>query len=228
MASPFPGMDPYLEVAPLWGELQQQFVAALHQGLAPTLADRYRAKVTTRKYATELVLFTSIRKEEQTEPYIEIRSRADNKLVTLIDIVSPVNKTTADGRAAYLDIRRDAFRHGANAVEIDLILDGRPTLDYSRDGLPEWDYAVTVTRATSPDRHEIYTATLQKPLPRFRLPLGADSRDVLIDLQATFAKAFESGHFGPRMDYGQDPAVPLEDSDRAWLRDLLKRHKLRA
>lgn len=227
MASPFPGMDPYLEVAPFWLELHQQFVAALYQGLAPALADRYRAKVSTRKYAIELVLFTSIRKEEQTEPFIEIRNRADNKPITLIDLVSPTNKTTADGRAAYLDIRRDALRHGANAVEIDLILDGQPTLDYSRDGLPDWDYAVTVTRATSPDRHEIYTSTLQKPLPRFRLPLGTDSRDVLIDLQATFAKAFDAGRFGSRIDYGQDPAAPLEDADRIWLRDLLKQHKLR-
>ncbi len=227
MASPFPGMDPYLEVSPFWTELQQQFVAALYQGLAPALADRYRAKVTPRKYATELVLFTSIRKEEQAEPYIEVRSRADQKIVTLIDMVSPANKTSAEGRDAYLAIRRDALRHGANAVEIDLILDGQPTLDYSRDGLPEWDYAVTVTRHTSPDRHEIYTSTLQKPLPRFRLPLGPDSRDVLVDLQATFAKAFEAARFGLRIDYGQDPAVPLDDEDRVWLRDLLKRHKLR-
>ena len=60
-----------------------------------------------------------------------------------------------------------------------------------------------------------------------RLPLGPDSKDVLVDLQATFAKAFEAGRFGPRIDYGQDPAVPLDDADRAWLRDLLKKHKLR-
>src|SRR6516225_4128198 len=172
MASPFPGMDPYLEVTPFWTEFHQHFIASLYQGLAPALADRYRAKVTTRKYAVEVVLFTSVRKEEQTEPFIEIRNRADNKQITLIELVSPTNKTTVDGRSAYLDIRRDALRHGANAVEIDLILDGQPTLDYSRDGLPEWDYAVTVTRATSSDRHEIYTSTLQKPLPRFRLPLG--------------------------------------------------------
>lgn len=227
MTSPFPGMDPYLEVPPFWTELHQQFVAALYQGLAPTLADRYRAKVASRKYATEVVLFTSVRKEEQIEPYVEVRSRADQKLITLIDIVSPANKTTQEGRDAYISIRRDALRHGANAIEIDLILDGRPTLDYSRDGLPEWDYAVTVTRHISPDRHEIYTSTLQKTLPRFRMPLGGDSRDVLIDLQATFTKAFEAGHFGTRIDYSNDPAVPLDDADRAWLRDLLKRHKLR-
>jgi hypothetical protein len=195
--------------------------------MAPALADRYRAKVTSRKYATELILFTSVRKEEHVEPFVEVRSRADQKLITLVDIVSPANKTTQQGRNAYLSIRRDALRHGANVIEIDLILDGQPTLDYSRDGLPEWDYAVTVTRHVSPDRHEIYTSTLQKPLPRFRMPLGHDSRDVLVDLQATFSKAFEAGHFGKRIDYGQDPAVPLDDADRTWLRDLLKRHKLR-
>lgn len=227
MPSPFPGMDPYLESAPLWAELHQQFVAALYQGLAPMLADRYRAKVATRKYATELVLFTSVRKEEQSEPFLEIRTRSDNKLATLIDVVSPANKTTVDGRNAYLNVRRAALRQGANAVEVDLILDGQPTLDYSRDGLPVWDYAVTVTRTSAPDRHEIYTSTLQKPLPRFRLPLGSETRDVLVDLQATFTKAFDAGRLDTRIDYTQDPAAPLADDDRMWLRDLLKRHKLR-
>ena len=62
-------------------------------------------------------------------------------------------------------------------------------LDYAREGLPDWDYAVTVTRATQPDRFEIYTATLQKRLPRFRLPLASDDRDMVVDLQTIYARA---------------------------------------
>lgn len=227
MASPFPGMDPYLEVGPLWGELHGQLATALYQSLAPALSDRYRAKPVTRQYSVEVVLFTSVNQEQRSEPYVDVRTRSDPKWVTMIDIVSPTNKTTAEGRAAYLATRADAMRHGANVVEIDLVLDGKPTLDYDRSGLPEWDYAVTVTRATAPERHEIYTATLQKPLPKFRLPLLADHRDLLVDLQAAFSKAYEQCKFDAKVDYASDPAVPLSDESRAWLRDLLKRHKLR-
>ena len=38
-------------------------------------------------------------------------------------------------------------------VEIDLVLQGQPLWDYSRAGLPDWDYAVTVARATQPERY---------------------------------------------------------------------------
>lgn len=222
MPSPFPGMDPYLEVAPWWPEFHQQLVAAIYQVLVPGLVDRYRARVGARKYMTEFVLFTSVTREEQCEPAVEIRHRGDGRLITLVEVVSPTNKTNADGRVAYLVTRAEALRQGANVVEVDLVLDGKPTLDYSTDGLPDWDYAVTVTRAAQPARHEIYTATIRKALPRFRLPLAPDHRDTLVDLQAAFTRAYDQGRFGERIDYTNDPAVPLADDDRSWLRELLK------
>src|SRR5208282_2485144 len=107
-------------------------------------------------------------------------------------------------------------------VEVDLVLQGQPTLDYSRDGLPDWDYAVTVTRASQPERYEIYTATLQKRLPRFRLPLAADDRDTVLDLQAAFARCYDQGGFAAMIDYQRDPPTTLNAEDRTWLHDLLK------
>ncbi len=227
MPSPFPGMDPYLEDAKLWPAFQHQFVACLYQILLPNLVDRYRARVGQRHYVTETPLFTSIIREEHTEEFIEIRQRGDQRLVTLIDVVSPANKLTAPGRTAYLDKRREGRSANANLVEIDLILQGTPTLEYSRDGLPEWDYAVTVTRSTQPERYEIYTATLQKRLPKFRLPLAPDDRDTVLDLQAGFTRCYDLSGYTHQIDYGADPAVPLDDDDRHWLDELLKQAKLR-
>ena len=42
---------------------------------------------------------------------------------------------TPAGRDAYLSKRKEGRGAGASLVEIDLILQGQPTLDYSRDGL---------------------------------------------------------------------------------------------
>ena len=67
---------------------------------------------------------------------------------TMVDVVSPANRTTSQGRQAYLTTRKDARCANASMVEIDLVLQGQPMLDYSRENLPDWDYAVTVTRAT--------------------------------------------------------------------------------
>jgi hypothetical protein len=149
--------------------------------------------------------------------------------VTLLEVVSPANKTTPIGRQAYLDKRREATLQRAAAVEIDLVLQGKPTLTYSRDGLPEFDFAVSVTRATAPDRYEIYTATLQKRLPKFKLPLAADDRDTLLDLQAAFSRAYDLGGFAAQIDYKVPPPadVPITSANQAWIDDLLKQMKVR-
>jgi len=222
-------MDPYLEHPALWAGFQHQVLACLYQILLPGLVDRYRARVGTRTYTAEMVLFTSILREEHTEEFIEIRNRTDGRLVTLVEAVSPGNKTTPAGRAAYLDKRREAAVCRAGVVEIDLVLQGQPTLTYSRDGLPEYDYAVTVTRSAAPDRYEIYTATLQKRLPKFKVPLAPDDRDALLDLQAAFTRAYDLGGYAATIDYkaAPPPDVPLSDEDRTWADDVLKAQKLR-
>jgi hypothetical protein len=227
MPSPFPGMDPYLEDEKVWPVFQHHLVSCLHQTLLPGLVDRYRARVGTRQYATEQALFTSILREDHQEEYIEIRQRGDGRVVTLVEVVSPANKTSCTGRQSYLAKREEAKKAGANLVELDLVIQGQPTLEYSREGLPEWDYVVTVTRSTQPERYEIYTATLQKKLPRFRLPLAADDRDTVLDLQAAFTRCYDVGGFAGRVDYHRDPSVPLDDADKRWLAELLREQKMR-
>jgi hypothetical protein len=220
-------MDPYLEDEALWPVFHHQLVLCLYQILLPGLVDRYRARVGQRHYTTEQALFTSVVREEHHEDYIEIRQRTDGRLVTLIDVVSPANKTTGTGRACYLEKRKEGRSANANLVELDLVLQGQPTLEYSRDGLPDWDYAVTVTRSTQPERYEIYTATLQKPLPRFRLPLSSDDRDTVLDLRTAFTRCYDQGGFASKIDYGRDPSIPLAAEDRQWLQEILKQQKLR-
>lgn len=227
MPSPFPGMDPYLEDEALWPVFHRQLVQCLYQILLPGLVDRYRARVAQRHYVTEQALFTSVVREEHHEDYIEVRQRTDNRLVTLVDIVSPINKTTSAGRKAYLEKRLEGRAANASLVEIDLVLQGQPTLEYSRDGLPDWDYAVTVTRSTQPERYEIYTATLQKRLPRFRLPLSPDDRDTVLDLHTAFTRCYDQGGFASKIDYSRNPSTTLSDEDRKWLDELLKQQKLR-
>jgi hypothetical protein len=220
-------MDPYLEDEKLWPLFQHQLVLCLYQILLPGLVDRYRARIGQRQYVTEQALFTSVVREEHQEEFIEIRQRGDGRLVTLVDVTSPANKVLSCGRHAYLTKRTEAKAGGANLVEIDLVLQGQPTLEYSRAGLPEWDYAVTVTRAAQAERHEIYSTTLQKKLPRFRLPLAADDRDTVVDLHASFTRCYDQGGFAAQIDYQRDPPVPLEDEDRRWLHKLLREKKLR-
>src|SRR5215472_2522012 len=102
MPSPFPGMDPYLEDEVLWPVFHHQFIQCLHQILQPSLIDRYRARINQRHYVTEQALSTSVVREEHHEEYIEIRQKADGRLITLVEAVGPANKMTPAGRTAYL------------------------------------------------------------------------------------------------------------------------------
>ncbi|MSR52857.1 MAG: DUF4058 family protein [Gemmataceae bacterium] len=227
MPSPFPGMDPYLDDEAHWPQFQHQLVASLYQILLPGLVDRYRARINQRSFVTEEPLFTSIIRQERQEEYIELRQRTDGRLVTLIDVPSPTNKKLPQGRTAYFETRRMARSQNASIVEIDLSLQGAPLLDYSREGLPEWDFAVTVTRCTQPERFEIYTSTLAKRLPRFKVPLSPDDRDTILDLQGTFARAYDQSNFADKIDYRQDPATKMSDTQLAWIADWLKQMRLR-
>lgn len=227
MSSPFPGMDPFLEDPRLWPSFHHQLVASLYQILLPGLVDRYRARVQQRHYVTEEPLFTSIIRENRLEEFIEIRSRSDDRLVTLIDIASPINKTLSQGRDAYHHTRRMARTQHASIVEIDLVLQGTPLLDFSRDGLPEWDYAITITRNTQPERFEVYTATLPKRLPRFKVPLAADDRDTVIDLQSAFVRTYDQGSFASQIDYRLEPDVRFKPPVKEWFDRWLKEAKIR-
>ena len=226
MPSPFPGMDPYLEAAPLWPGFQQQFVTCLYQLLLPNLADRYNPRPVRRTYHTEIVLFTSIIREEHVESFVEIRRRTDSRLVTLIDVVSPANKTTTQGRAAYLAQRRLAQNAGANIVEIDLVLQGKPTLDFPREGL-DCDYTVTVARADRPDRYDVYPITLRERLKKVRLPLGPEDGDRPLDLQPVFARCYDQSGYAKQIDYAADLPVPVAEDARKWVDALLRQLKLR-
>jgi hypothetical protein len=211
-------MDPYLEAPALWPAFQHALCVSLYQLVQPGIADRYRIKVVSRQYTTELVLFTSIQREPQTESYIEIRGRTDDKLVTVLNVLSPANKSGGSGKAAYVATREQALHQKAGTVELDLLTQGTPPLDFDRSGLPPCQYTVTVTRPHTPDRFEVYAATLRGRLPKFKMPLASDDRDTVVDLQAAVGRAYDVCDAAKQIDYANLPkAVTLPDDDKAWL-----------
>lgn len=207
----FPGMDPFLEDETLWPQFRHQLVNTLAQRLMFGAEHRYACTVDRR---------TLDGTSEHGEEYVLIREKTSGRLVTLLDVVSPAAKYTETGRAAFLATRQEAIGVGASVVEIDLILGGRPTLEYARDGLPAWDYAVTVSRATHPERYEIYTSSVAKRLPRFKLPLAAEDQDIVVDLQADFGRAYACG-FSGRINYHRDLERSWSDDVRARIAEIL-------
>ncbi len=227
MPSVFPGMDPYLEDAKRWPTFHQQFISALSDALQPALSDKYRLRLGNRHYEIEQVLFTSILKEQMQEPFLEIRQKSSSdKLVTLIELISPTNRTHPEGKLRYELRRTEARNEGAHFVELDLVLQGQTCLEAELTSLTESQYVCCVTRAARPIKHELYGTLLTKRLPRIRLPMIADERDLVLDVQALVNRVFDRC-FDGQIDYNVDPHVPLSDADRHWMDQLLRNEKLR-
>jgi hypothetical protein len=197
MPSPFPGMDPFLETPERWPAFRKGIVDLLCTAVGPCLPDRYAVRSSERRFSDVA---------EHREEFLEIVRREGGQRITLVDVVGPANKRTAAGREAFLATQRSAAPTECSWVEIDLSIQGEPIHDFSREGLPKFDYSVTVMRSSRPSQFELYTAILQTRLPRFRIPFARDERDTVVDLQAAFTACYERLGFGGAVDYADAPA----------------------
>jgi hypothetical protein len=168
-------------------------------------------------------LVLEIVEEEITQPVIHIiEPAAENRLVTAIEVLSPDNKAPGDGQESYLRKRDEVWHSDAHLVEIDLLRAGdrlwRVEPDEAED-TSKWQYVVVVSRR--PRRYEFYHATLRERLPRVSIPLAADDPDVTLDLQAVFARCWQTGPYPAVLRYDQLPPGPLSQMDVAWCRQQL-------
>jgi hypothetical protein len=151
---------------------------------------------------------------------IEIRIAGTDKLVTVIEILSPVNKQPA--HPAYRDYHRK--RHAilgsdVHLVEIDLLRAGvRPPLATS---VPAAPYYVVLSRASARPDVDVWPIALTDTLPVLPVPLLAPDPDATLDLQAAFAAIYARAGYGRRVDYARPPLPPLTPEEAIWIDGLL-------
>jgi hypothetical protein len=161
---------------------------------------------------------------EIRESYIDIFDVRGNRLVTGIELISPTNKNTTQGRDLYRRKQQEAHESGINLVEIDLVRDGPHILDIPASllaTLPRWTYLVNLARRGS-DKYEFYPVSLREKLPRIRIPLKEGDEDAVLDLQVVFDRAYELGPYPERLDYMAEPMPPLPEEDSRWVHEILK------
>ena len=162
---------------------------------------------------------------EVREAYIEIRDhKAREKLVTVIELVSPVNKRGVVGRRQYQQKQRDVMRADVNLVEIDLLRGGRAvTLARTRadGGAFAAPYHVSTYRAARPSTVAHVPIPLRQRLPAVGVPLRAKDADVALDLQPLVDRTYRNGRYDDVLDYGRPPVPPLAAADAAWAKRLV-------
>lgn len=155
--------------------------------------------------------------EEIQERFLEIREVKTGTIVTVVEVLSPKNKRTGEGKAKYDTKRQTVLNSTANLVEIDLLRAGEPKPVVG--GVPS-DYRILVSRADCRPTAELYPFNLRDPLPRFLLPLGRGDVEPLMDLQHSLEQVYQEAALDLAIDYTIQPVPPLSAVDFEWLQTL--------
>jgi hypothetical protein len=152
---------------------------------------------------------------------VEVRETGALRLVTAIEILSPVNKQPgAEAHDEYLRKRRGLLRSASHWIEIDLLRGGRrPPLERP---VPPAPYYVVLSRADDRPYVEVWPIQLHEKLPVVPVPLLEPDPDVPLDLGAVVATVYERGAYSDLIDYAQPPPPPLSDAEAAWLNEHLR------
>jgi hypothetical protein len=167
--------------------------------------------------------------------FVEIRDPSQgHKLITLIEIVSPSNKSAGPDREAYQLKQHEVLESDANLIELDLLRAGRrilPTVDLEttiKKIEPSATYLVLVNRAWRrvgfASYYQLFSVNLRESLPRISVPLKQGEEEVPLDLQLLFDRAYDTGpyHRGA-VDYSKLPPAPrLDPEDAAWAAELTR------
>lgn len=151
--------------------------------------------------------------EEVRETRIEVLRLPELTLITVVELLSPSNKTGA-GRTEYLEQRLALIDQPIHIVELDFLLGGRRLP--MRGSLPRGDAYAFVSRAGRRPDCDVYTWTIRDLLPKIPVPLAEPDPDVPLDLAPAFAMAYKRGRYARILRYQQPLTLTLLAEDRAW------------
>jgi Protein of unknown function (DUF4058) len=154
---------------------------------------------------------------EQKISVVEIRDAAKNKLVTAIEIVSPVNKRNPN----LIDYRKkidDLHRSGVHIVEIDLLRRGTRTF---YPDLYKAHYQMSLLRAGTHNA-AIWAVDVKDELPVLPIPLLAPDPDAILDIGKALEIIWERSLYYLSIDYKKDPIPPpvFSEQDTAWIQQI--------
>lgn len=164
--------------------------------------------------------------EPVAETFIEIIDpESGNRIVTVIEFLSPSNKSPGPNREQYLRKQQEVCESDANLVEIDLNRFGAHTLAFPLANLkPPWRtaYMACVRRATRRGKAEVYSMPLWERLPVIKIPLRPNDTDVPLELQPLVDQCYRNGAYEGTLNYAVEPDPPLLGTDKDWAVERLR------
>jgi hypothetical protein len=191
--------------------------------LNAALPDRYTASIERNVWVQETEHHETTLVGVPGPRYLRVTDRRRRQVVTVIELLSPANKTTAGYGVIYRQKRLDYLAGGVNLVEIDLLRAGtRPPV---QDPAPApSDYYVLVCPAESFPQAGYWPLSVRDALPVVPVPLAPGEAPTPLPLRESLDRVYEAGRYGRELDYSQPPTPRLREPDAAWARQLLDAH----
>lgn len=163
--------------------------------------------------------------ETAKEGYLEVREVATGEVVTAIEILSPKNKRSGEGRNAYVSKRMRVMGSLTHLVEIDLLRAGEP-MPILSNGIQS-HYRILVSRSDRRPQADLYAFDLQDAIPSFPLPLRSGNPEPLVDLRSLLSGVYDRAGYDLVIDYNTEPVPLLKETDAGWVDALLREQELR-
>ena len=235
MPTPFPGMDPYLERPGVWGEIHTDLIVSLQHFLTPLLRPKYRISIGQQTYALPYLAGRFLADpylsgelpmvEEVIERHLEIRDTETHEVITAIEILSPTNKSGAEGRQQYERKRLNVLASATSLVEIDLLRGGQPLAMRVRGAGPHEpsDYRIVISRSWQRPAADLYLFSVRQLIPSFHIPLRRGEAEPVLPLNQLLHQLYDHGGYDLAIDYSQPPAPPLSADDATCAAQLMQK-----
>ncbi len=210
-------VEQYVYLAELDGEkihLRPDISFAEAEREAPSLA------TATQTVATAVLVPLPI-VEEVRHYYLEIRERETQRVVTVIEMLSPFNKQPGHGRTEYIERRNAILNSSTHLIELDLLRVGERVP--MGGPLPPADYYAIVSRSYRRPIAEVYAWTIRQRMPVIPVPLLRGDADVALDLQEVFNTVYERAGYDYTLPYDREPEPPLKPEDAEWAKAVLEK-----
>lgn len=171
--------------------------------------------------------------ETVKEWFLEVRQAGTGHVVTVVELLSPKNKRSGEGRQQYDTKRQKILPSLTHLVEIDLLRQGKP-MPMECNGIKS-DYRILVSRSNRRPLADLYAFNLRDPIPSFPLPLRSPNSpdhestvtEPTIHLQTLLHELYDRGSYDLLIDYSRDPLPRLSSNDAVWMDNLLREKQLR-
>ncbi|MGL6075855.1 MAG: DUF4058 family protein [Fimbriiglobus sp.] len=247
MPSPFPGMDPYLELPSLWTSIHTRLLVGISNYLKPQMPKGFRVDVEQyvrlelrddfSSYKPDLSVRvtdskndTQPRREYQPGSTIKLTRPKRSQRKRFVKVVDLSNNSivTVIEVLSYSDksTREDGRRYRLKRVEFMESGLNFVEIDLLRAGRrpikkPEVrDYYALVSRSTEYPKAEIWDLSILEPLPVIPIPVSPLLPEPVLDLQAVLAKLDDEGGYSESFNYRIPPKPALRADDVEWATKL--------